>query len=214
MEKAPIRVTIIEDQRVTRETLEALLDESGSCRTASAFSRMEEALAGIGRNVPDVALVDLGLPGMSGIQGIGILRERYPSIRSLVFTVYEDDENIFRAICAGASGYLLKRIPFARMLEGIHEVMNGGAPMSASVAHRVIELFRQVCPLRTADYELTPHEVRLLRLLAAGHTYKTAAAELGVSTHTVSFHLRHIYDKLHVHSKSEAVGKAMRTWLV
>jgi DNA-binding NarL/FixJ family response regulator len=214
VETATIRVSIIEDQSLTRETLKTLLDESESCRTAGVFGRMEEALARIGWDLPDVVLVDLGMPGISGIQGISILRERYPSLLMLVLTVYDDDENIFSAICAGANGYLLKKTPFGRLVESIQELISGGAPMSPQVARRVMRLFREVRPPQRADYELTPYEVRLLKLLAEGHTYKTAAAELRVSTHAVSFHLRHIYDKLHVHSKSEAVGKAMRDGLV
>jgi len=214
VENATIRVSIIEDQKLTRETLRTLLDESETCRAAGVFGCMEEALSRIGRDLPNVALVDLGLPGISGIQGIRLLRERYPSILLVVLTVYDDDDNIFRAICSGAHGYLLKRLPFARLLEGIRELMDGGSPMSPQVARRVIELFRDTRPEQRADYELTPYETRLLKLLADGHTYKTAAAELRVTAYAVSFHLRNIYDKLQVHSKSEAVGKAMRSWLV
>jgi DNA-binding NarL/FixJ family response regulator len=175
---------------------------------------MEEAMPRIASEVPDVALVDIGLPGMSGIEGIRCLRERHPNLLTLVLTVYEDDERIFNAICAGAHGYLLKKAPLARLLESIREVVDGGAPMSPEVARRVIGLFRDIRPPAHATYELTPHEIRLLKLLAEGHSYRTAASELGVTSYTVSFHLRNIYEKLHVHSKSEAVSKALRQGLI
>jgi DNA-binding NarL/FixJ family response regulator len=159
-------------------------------------------------------LSDIGLPGMSGIEGVAILKERYPDLLILMLTVYDDDERIFDAMCAGASGYLLKKTPPGRLLDSLREVASGGAPMSPEVARRVISLFREIRPPDRADYELTPHETRLLRLLVQGHNYKTAAAELGVTVHTVSFHLRSIYEKLQVHSKSEAVAKALQNRLV
>ena len=132
----------------------------------------------------------------------------------LMLTVYDDDERIFDAMCAGASGYLLKKTPPARLLDSLREVASGGAPMSPEVAKRVIALFREIRPPERADYELTPHETRLLKLLVQGHNYKTAAAELGVTVHTVSFHLRSIYEKLQVHSKTEAVAKALQNRLI
>ena len=214
METSIIRVGIIEDQQTTREALKVLLDGSPGFRTAGAFGSMEEAFARIALDLPDVMLVDLGLPGMSGTEGIRLLRERYPKLAVLVLTVYDDDERIFEAVCAGACGYLLKKAPLTRLLESIHEVLEGGAPMSPEVARRVMRLFREIRPPTRADYELSPHELRLLKLLAEGHSYKTAASELAVSAHTVSFHLRNIYDKLQVHSKSEAVSKALRQGLI
>jgi DNA-binding NarL/FixJ family response regulator len=132
----------------------------------------------------------------------------------LVLSVYEDDDRIFEALCAGASGYLLKKTSPARLLDGLREAVNGGAPMSPEVARRVITVFREIRPPENSDYQLTPHETRLLKLLVEGHNYKTAAAELGVSVNTISFHLKHIYEKLQVHSKSEAVAKALRNRLI
>jgi DNA-binding NarL/FixJ family response regulator len=163
---------------------------------------------------PHLLLSDIGLPGMSGIEGVAILKERYPDLLILMLTVYDDDERIFDAMCAGASGYLLKKTPPARLLDSLREVASGGAPMSPEVAKRVVALFREIRPPERADYELTPHETRLLKLLVQGHNYKTAATELGVTVHTVSFHLRSIYEKLQVHSKSEAVAKALQNRLV
>src|SRR5205085_3424490 len=132
------------------------------------------ALDHIGRDLPDVVLVDIGLPGMSGIEGIRLLKERYPGLTLLMHTVYDDDERIFAALCAGASGYLLKKTPPARLLESLREAVGGGAPMSPEVARRVISLFREMRPPARADYRLTPHQLRLLELLAKGHSYKSA----------------------------------------
>jgi DNA-binding NarL/FixJ family response regulator len=159
-------------------------------------------------------LSDIGLPGMSGIEGVRILRKRHPALLLLMLTIHDDDERIFDAICAGACGYLLKKTPPARLLDSLREAVAGGAPMSPEVARRVIALFREVRPPDRADYHLTPHETRLLKLFVEGHNYKTAAAELRVSVNTVNFHVRSIYDKLQVHSRSEAVAKALRNRLV
>ena len=210
----PIKVAIVEDHQKIREGLMALIDGTGGFRAAGSFRSMEEALAGIGQDLPDVVLLDIGLPGMSGIEGVGVLKERYPHLLFLMLTVYDDDERIFDAICAGACGYLLKNTPPARLLESLQDVMAGGAPMSPEVARRVIELFREIRPRERAGYRLTPHEARLLQLLVDGHNYKTAGEEVGMGVHAVSFHMRNIYEKLQVHSKAEAVAKALRHRLV
>jgi DNA-binding NarL/FixJ family response regulator len=209
-----IKVAIIEDQRDIRECLTFLINGTEGFRCTGSYRTMEEALEKIGFELPDVALSDIGLPGMNGIEGIKILKERYPDLLLLMLTVYNDDERIFDAMCAGASGYLLKKTPPARLLESLKEAVGGGAPMSPEVARRVISLFREIRPPERADYELTPHETRLLKLFVEGHNYKTAAAELGVSVNTVNFHVRSIYEKLQVHTRSEAVVKALRNRLV
>src|SRR5262249_53073304 len=174
---------------------------------------MEEALAAPWEDTPSVALVDIGLPGMSGIDGLRILRQRYPAMALMMLTVYEDDDRIFEALCAGACGYLLKKTPPAKLLESVREVVGGGAPMSPEIARRVVSLFRTVRPPERAGCDLTPHELRILKLLVEGHSYKSAAAELGVAFHTIAFHVQNIYQKLQVHSKSEAVAKALRSRL-
>src|SRR5215510_669581 len=215
-ESAPpeIRVAIIEDRREIREGLAMLIDGTDGYTCVGAFPTMEDAIAGIHYNLPQVALVDIGLPGMSVIEGIAILKERHPELALLMLSVYDDDERIFKALCAGACGYLLKKTPPARLLESIREVIGGGAPMSPVVARKVISLFREFRPPAEAEYHLTPHETKLLRMLVDGYNYKTLAAELGVSINTISFHMRRIYEKLQVHSKSEAVSKALRQRLV
>jgi DNA-binding NarL/FixJ family response regulator len=209
-----IKVAIIEDHQKVRECLEFLLNDTPGYRCVGSFRSMEEALEKIKFNLPDVALVDLGLPGMSGVEGVRILKEKYPRMLMLINTVYDDDDRIFKALCAGASGYLLKKTPPSRLLECLNEAIAGGAPMSPEVARKVLHLFRQIRPPEHGDYNLTPHELRLLKLLVEGHSYKTAAVKLGVSVKTISFHLQKIYEKLQVHSKSEAVAKAFRNGLV
>jgi len=209
-----IEVAIVEDRREIRESLALLIGGTEGFKCIGSYRSMEEALDKLKHHQPHLLLSDIGLPGMSGIEGVAILRERYPDLLILMLTVYDDDERIFDAMCAGASGYLLKKTPPARLLDSLREVASGGAPMSPEVARRVVALFREIRPPERADYELTPHETRLLKLLVQGHNYKTAATELGVTVHTVSFHLRSIYEKLQVHSKSEAVAKALQNRLV
>jgi DNA-binding NarL/FixJ family response regulator len=207
-------VSIIEDQREVREGLTILVNGTAGFHCAGSFRTMEDALRNISSELPDVILTDLGLPGMSGIEGIRILKELYPDVPIVALTVYDDDEEIFGALCAGASGYLLKETQPARLLDCLREVLLGGAPMSPEVAHRVVELFRQFRPPERAKHNLTLQETQLLKLLVEGHYYKTAAAELGISVNTVAFHLRNIYEKLQVHSKTEAVAKALKERLV
>lgn len=211
---APFRVVIIEDLREVREGLTMLVNGTPGFACAAGYRTMEEALSRIGASVPDVILTDIGLPGMSGIEGIRILHERMPDVPILALTVYDGDDKVFDALCAGASGYLLKNTPPARLLDSLREVAQGGAPMSPEVARRVVRLFREFRPPESASYRLTPQETELLKLLVEGHHKKTAAREMGISVNTVSFHLKNIYLKLQVHSKTEAVAKALRERLV
>lgn len=209
-----IKVAIVEDQREVREGLAILINGTPGFRCTGHYRSMEDALRMLNGQLPDVVLTDIGLPGMSGTEGIRILKERYPDLPIVALTVYDDEEEIFNALCAGASGYLLKDTQPARLLECLREVNSGGAPMSPEVANRVVKLFRAFRPPERAGHNLTPAETELLKLLVEGHNYKTAAAELGISVNTVSFHLRNIYEKLQVHSKSEAVAKALRERIV
>jgi DNA-binding NarL/FixJ family response regulator len=200
--------------RGLRDGLRMLVDGTEGFICVGSYRTMEEALDKIGANLPDVVLADIGLPGMNGIEGVRLLKEQHASLKILMLTIYEDDERIFDALCAGACGYLVKKTPPARLLESIKEAIDGGAPMSPEIASRVVRLFRQIRPPDKADYHLTPHELRLLKLLVEGHNYKTAAAELGVTFNTVCFHIKQIYEKMQVHSKSEAVVKALRNKLI
>jgi DNA-binding NarL/FixJ family response regulator len=209
-----VSVVIVEDQDRIREGLAVLIDATDGFLCGGTYSTMEEAIRALRPPLPDVVLMDIGLPGMSGIEGVRRLKVAYPDLQVLMLTIYDDDERIFEAMCAGACGYVLKKTAPARLLESIREVAAGGAPMSPEVARRVITLFREIRPPDRAGHQLTPHETRLLRMLVEGHNYKTAARELGVSVNTISFHMRRIYEKLQVHSKSEAVAKALRGRIV
>lgn len=209
-----IRIAVIEDLRTLRDGYRALIDGTEGYRCAGTYRTMEEALGQIGQTVPDVVLVDIGLPGMNGIDGVRALKARWPALVVVMLTVYNDDERVFDALCAGACGYLLKKTPPARLLEAIREATQGGAPMSPEIARKVVALFREVRPPEQVDYQLTAHETRLLKLLAEGNNYKSAAAELGISINTVCFHIKQVYQKLHVHSKSEAVAKALRQRII
>jgi DNA-binding NarL/FixJ family response regulator len=210
----PIRVAIIEDHREFRDYLTALISGTESFECLGSFRSVEEALPRIGARVPDVILIDIGLPGMNGIEGIRLLKERHPEVLFLTLTVHDDDERIFDSLCAGASGYLLKKTRPAQLIESVKEATQGGAPMSPEVARRVVRLFREIRPPDRSDYDLTPHETRILKLLVEGHNYKTAATKLGVAPTTINFHLQKIYQKLQVHSKTEAVAKALRNRLI
>lgn len=209
-----LRVVIIEDLRDLREGLSALINGTNGYECVGSYGMMETALARVETDAPDIILTDLGLPGMSGIEGIQKLRQVFPEVPILVLTIYDNDSKIFDALCSGANGYLLKNTSPVRLLEGLREAIDGGSPMSPQIATKVVKLFREFRPPEQADYHLTRQESELLRLLIEGHHKKTAAREMNISFHTVSFHLKNIYEKLQVHSKSEAVAKALREHLV
>jgi len=206
----PVRVVIIEDLREVRESLATLIGGAPGFQCAGRYRTMEDALRSVAADRPHVILTDIGLPGMNGIDGTRILHERLPDVPILALSVYDDDDNVFNAICAGASGYLLKNTAPARLLESLRDAVQGGAPMSPDIARRVVTLFRTFRPPARASYHLTPQETVLLKLIVEGHHYKSAADAMSISINTVSFHLKHIYEKLQVHSKTEAVAKALR----
>ena len=213
-ENKTVKIAIIEDLRDLREGLAMLIGGTDGFECVGRFRSVEEAIAKISLHLPNIVLTDIGLPGLDGIEGIRILREKYPEISFIALTVYDDDERIFDALCAGAVGYLLKNTQPVRLLEALREVAAGGAPMSPEVARRVITLFQNFVPPKQSACHLTPQEKELLKLVVAGHSYKTAAYKLGISYHTVSFHLHNVYEKLQVHSKTEAVVKALREKLI
>lgn len=213
-DEPPLRVVLIEDLRDIREGLAALINGTAGFECVASYGMMETALSKIEKERPNAILTDLGLPGMGGIKGIERLREIFPDVPIIALTIYDNDTEIFSALCNGANGYLLKNTPPARLLEALREAVDGGSPMSPTIAARVVKLFRTFRPPEHADYRLTPQETELLKLLIEGHHKKTAAREMNISFHTVSFHLKNIYAKLRVHSKSEAVAKAIREHLV
>ena len=210
----PLRVAIVEDHREFRDYLTALISGTEGFKCVGSFRSVEDALPKVNAHVPDVILLDIGLPGMNGIDGIRLMKERHPDVLFLTLTIHDDDERIFDALCAGASGYLLKKTQPGQLIESVKEAAQGGAPMSPEVARRVIRLFREIRPPERADYNLSPHEIRILKLLVEGHNYETAATRLGVKPTTINFHLQNIYQKLQVHSKTEAVAKALRNRLI
>jgi DNA-binding NarL/FixJ family response regulator len=210
----PIKVTIIEDERDIREGLAMLVNLTDGFECVGKYGSMEEALPGIRHRTPDVVLSDIGLPGMNGIEGIQKIKESYPQMTVLMLSVYQDDDRIFHALCAGAVGYLLKKTPPSKILDSLREAVGGGSPMSPEVARKVITVFKDYRPPEQVDYDLTPHEIRILKLLVEGHSYKSAAKLLNVSPSTISFHLNNIYEKLQVHSKTEAVAKALQHRLI
>jgi DNA-binding NarL/FixJ family response regulator len=209
-----IKILIVEDQRDLREGLQMLVNFTPGFKCVGAFRTMEAALARVRHELPDVVLTDIGLPGMDGIEGTRRLKEDFPDLLVLVLTVYNDNEKIFDALCAGACGYLLKQTEPSELMRSLREAVTGGAPMSPEVASRVIKIFREIRPPEKADYNLTPHETRLLKLLVEGYNYVAAAEKLGISYNTLKFHVRNIYDKLQVHSQSEAAVVAIRDRLV
>jgi len=206
----PIRVALVEDQSATRKGLGLLIDGTPGYCCVGSYSSVEDALQAKDPEIPDVILLDINLPGTPGSEGVRALRETFPTTQVLMLTIYDEEEKIFESICNGACGYLLKRIPPRELLEAIRDVHQGGAPMSPEVARKVVRLFQKTGPPERLDHSLTPHELRLLGLLAEGYSYQGAADRLQVSINTIRGYVRKIYDKLHVHSKTEAVRKALK----
>mgnify|MGYP001558550842 FL=1 len=210
---SPITVAVIEDEKEVRNGLSYILDHTEGCKCVGAFRSYEDALEELA-TVPDVLLSDIGLPGISGVEGVRLFKQKFPTTSVVMLTVYRDDDKIFQSLYGGASGYILKKDPPSRILEAIREVRDGGAPMSAEIAMRVLNAFRSLAPQRSEDSGLTRREEEILHELVKGNSYKSTADHLNISIHTVRFHIRSIYEKLHVHSKSEAVAKALKERLI
>lgn len=203
-----IIVAIIEDIKEIREGLQMLIDSSDGFSCIKTYSSGEEAIAELPALCPDVVLMDINLPGINGIEAVRTLKTTCPKSLFIMSTVYEDDENIFESLKAGASGYLLKKTAPSKILDSITEVYHGGSPMSSQIARRVIASFQQKDSIDN-DELLTLREKEILRQLAKGLRYKEIAAELSISTETVRSHTRHIYEKLQVQSRTEAINKVM-----
>lgn len=204
-------VIIVEDDAGIRESLTDYLDESPDCRCLAAFPNAEAALEPIGRAQPDVVIMDINLPGMSGIEATRELKRRHPELRILMLTVYEEGKALFESLKAGACGYLLKRTAPEKIIEAIHDAKAGGVPLNPQMAAKVAQFFRQASPLEAELGTLTQRERETLELLAEGYLYKEIAHRMGVSTGTVHQFIKHIYEKLHVHSRTEAVLKYLGT---
>ena len=212
--RAEIRVVVVEDDRALRVGLAALIGGTPGFACRETYGSVEAVLSSGSLEAPDVLLLDIGLPGVPGSEGVSLLRQRLPSTVVLMLTVYDDQERIFASLCNGASGYLLKRTPPARLLEAIREANEGGSPMSPEIARRVVELFRREAPPPRRPPHLTPAERQLLGLLVEGHSYQECAERLAISVNTVRSCIRAVYEKLQVHSKSAAVVRALRERLV
>lgn len=211
----PIRVIIFEDNANLRAGLYQLINGSPGFQCVGSYPDCSKILTVLANAPADVVIMDIGLPGMDGIEGVRILRENYPKTRILMLTVFEDQDKIFDSICAGASGYLLKSTPASKILEAILEVKAGGAPMSPLIASKVLTLVKSpIAREPDTQFNLTAREKEVLTCLVKGMSYKMIAAELFISADTVRSHLRVVYDKLHVHSKTEAVIKAINRNIV
>lgn len=208
-----IRVALIEDEQEVRQGLSYIINQTEGFRCVGEFKSYESALAEL-KAPPDVLLSDIGLPGMKGDEGAAIFKQKFPSTAIVMLTVHRDDERIFRSILAGASGYILKKEPPGKILDAIREVHAGGATMSSETAIKVLEAFRNLAPRKSEREPLTDREEEILQELVKGNSYKSTADHLFISVHTVRFHIRSIYEKLHVHSKSQAVAKALKDRLL
>jgi DNA-binding NarL/FixJ family response regulator len=206
----PIRVAIVEDSAGIIEELEQILAEDSGCTCVCSCRNVETALRKIPPLAPDVIIMDINLAGGSGIDATARLKRMLPQTQIMMFTIYEEAEKIYRALEAGASGYLLKRTTPQELLRAVHEIKDGGVPMTGEVARKVIQSFRRVPPRTAPTERLTIREEQILELLAKGYLSKEIAHQLSVSVETVNSHLKHIYEKLHVRSRTEAVIKYMQ----
>lgn len=200
----------MEDNHQLRGTLARLLDSADGFRCVSQYASAEDALAGLPADKPDVVLMDINLPGMNGVECVRKLKQIAPGIAAVMLTAYEDTENIFNALAAGATGYLLKRAPRAELLEAIREVKRGGSPMTTHIARKVVQSFQKPVPAEQPGETLSAREQEVLDHLSKGFLYKEIAEKMGISYETVHTYIRRIYEKLQVRTRTEAVAKFLR----
>lgn len=205
-----IKTAIVEDNNTLRNSLTHLFDNTEGIQCVASLPNLMNVVSEFRKAQPDIVLMDIGLPNISGIEGVRTVKENFNNIQVLMFTVFEDDEKIFEAIKAGASGYLLKKSSPEEITEAVRSLYNGGAPMSASIARKVIQSFQQNITSIKNDYQLTTRENELLYSLIEGLSYKKLAEKYFINISTVRTHIRHIYEKLHVNSKAQAVAKALK----
>jgi DNA-binding NarL/FixJ family response regulator len=209
-----IRVVIVEDDRTTRQGLGFLIGGTPGFICAADYRSVNEALSADLDPPPHIILLDIHLPGILGSEGVKLFRQKYPSAQVVMLTVFEESEKIFDSICNGACGYMLKKTPPAKLLEAISDAHQGGAPMSPTVARQVLALFSQSAPPPRDSCEFSAREQSVLALLGQGYSYANLAEQLGISVNTVRNNIRSVYEKLHVHTRSEAVAKAIRKRLI
>jgi DNA-binding NarL/FixJ family response regulator len=207
-----LKVAIIEDDEKLRELYTDILRESKGLQSVGAFGSVEEALQVLDDILPDVLIMDIGLPGMSGIDGLKIIKSSYPSMDILMLSVFEDEEKVFQSICGGASGYVLKNIKPEELVKAIKGIRTG-APMSPTIARQVLGIVRGEASIKSNEFKLTHRETDILQRLVEGMSFKQIGMKLFISPLTVHSHIKRIYEKLHVHSKSEAVAKVMKSRL-
>jgi DNA-binding NarL/FixJ family response regulator len=212
--KTDIRVAIFDDNDDIREGLYHLINFSEGYEIVGAFPNVLNLFADVQNSSPDVILMDIDMPQITGNEAVTIVKKYFPNISILMLTIFEDEERIFEALKNGATGYLLKKTPPIKILEAISEVMEGGSPMTASIARKVVQFFTQKPKTELINYKLTNKEGEALRHLVDGNSYKMIAAEMQTSIDTIRTHIRHIYEKLQVHSMNEAVSKALREGIV
>ncbi len=205
-----ITVSIIDDEKELRESIATFINGSSGFRCVSVYGSADAALQELPNEKPDVVLMDINMPGMNGIECVERLKRLMPTLQIVMLTVYEDTEQIFRALAAGATGYLLKRLSPTKLLQAIREVQGGGSPMSNSIARKVVASFQKAKQTDEKQPHLSPREQAVLDCLAKGLTYKQIADQLEISIDTIRTHLRRVYEKLHVQSRTEAVAKYLR----
>ncbi len=206
----PIAVAIVDDNKDLRMGTAYVLSSSPSFKVVGTYETAEGLVESFDDIIPDVILMDIELPGMNGIQATEILKKQHPHVQIVILSVFEDDENVFQAICAGACGYVAKPVMPAQVTDMVEQAFGGASPMSPHIARKVLEMFKHHLPPPKADYNLTERELEVLDYLTRGYDNKMIAEKLFLSTYTVRAHIRNIYDKLHVHSKSQAVAKALK----
>jgi DNA-binding NarL/FixJ family response regulator len=211
-----LRIAVVEDDEAAQEALRLLIDGTHGFCCVGAYGSAELGLEGLGmmEPSPDVLLLDINLPGMRGSEAARYFHERHPTMAILMLTLFYDEDRIFESLCNGASGYLLKKTPPAKLLEAVREAREREAPLSPDIAHKVVRLFRDIRPPARGESDLTRLELKLLSLLADGHSHQSAAAEMRVSPAAIPGFIRAIYGKLRVHSKSEVVSRALKAGLV
>lgn len=209
-----IRLLIFEDNDDLRESLSILFKGTDGITFTGAWPDCSRLLEDIAATEPDVIIMDIDMPGINGIEAVWKLKQHNPAIQVLMLTVFDDNEKVFQSICAGASGYLLKRTPPVKIIEAVFELASGGGPMTASIARKVLEMFPRFDASKTDTENLSPREQEILSLLVKGHTYKTAATELNLSVETIRTHIKRIYEKLHVHNSREAISIAIKKRLI
>ena len=207
-------IGIIEDNDVLRKSLQLLLENSGRFKVVFSIHDARKLLAETEANMPRLLLMDIDMPGINGIDAVKLVKRDFPAVDVVMFTIFDDDEKIFRSVMAGASGYLLKKIAPFKLLEALDDFVEGGAPMTGSIASRVLQMFRKQTTQTAASFNLSPRELDILIGLTEGKSYKAIASDRFISVETVRSHVKNIYEKLHVHSKAEAVAKAFREKLI